>query len=388
MARRPGPCGRGAEARSRRRPPSVGLLLPILLVATGGATAADPQTTLSAFSTDVEELVGNTRGGTVTVIASDHDRLGGSLLGGIWFQAPGCRICVITAEELTGDQFRVQDGPDRTLIARVRARGQGITVLEIAAAPRAQQEAEAATPRAQQEAEAAAPRAEREGAGSDGPLRPPIACCGEFRRGRVVVAVGPARVTLGILERPADGDPGRAQGEQIWFLSSETSGIDRSSVVVDDKGMLMGLTAPAGERAPAAPPASRPSVARRGSPRVEVLSARELFVAANEMLADQPRSALDGRPALGVMLQEVDPALGLHLRLGAGRGVQVTRIAENGPARRAGIRVHDVIVRGNGVEFAGLGSFLEWFDARKRREEVTLEIYQAGRPRTIRVRLD
>jgi hypothetical protein len=40
------------------------------------------------------------------------------------------------------------------------------------------------------------------------------------------------------------------------------------------------------------------------------------------------------------------------------------------------------------VEFAGLGSFLEWFDVRKRGEEVTLEVYQAGRPRTIRVRLD
>jgi S1-C subfamily serine protease len=159
-------------------------------------------------------------------------------------------------------------------------------------------------------------------------------------------------------------------------------------VVVDDKGMLMGLTAPVGERPAAAPPASRPSVAWRASPRVEVLPARELLVAANELLADQPRSAPDGRPALGVMLQDLDPALGLHLRLEAGRGVQVTRIAENGPARRAGIRVHDVIVRGNGVEFAGLGSFLEWFDARKRREEVTLEIYQAGRPRTIRVRLD
>jgi S1-C subfamily serine protease len=88
------------------------------------------------------------------------------------------------------------------------------------------------------------------------------------------------------------------------------------------------------------------------------------------------------------MLQDVDPALGLHLKLGTGRGVQVTRIAENGPARRAGIRVHDVIVRGNGVEFAGLGSFLEWFDHRKRGDEITLEIYQEGSPKKLRVKLD
>src|SRR5579864_3796244 len=60
---------------------------------------------------------------------------------------------------------------------------------------------------------------------------------------------------------------------------------------------------------------------------------------------------------LGVGIQEIDSNRAKELKLPEEAGVEVTRIAPNSPAEKAGIRTGDVVTQYNGQSVSGMDQF-------------------------------
>lgn len=90
---------------------------------------------------------------------------------------------------------------------------------------------------------------------------------------------------------------------------------------------------------------------------------------------------------LGVAIQEIDSNRAKELKLPEETGVEVTRIAPDSPAERAGVKTGDVITQYNGQRVEGMDQFSRTVRETPAGREVKIVIIRNGAPQTLTVKL-
>src|SRR5437868_15368503 len=90
---------------------------------------------------------------------------------------------------------------------------------------------------------------------------------------------------------------------------------------------------------------------------------------------------------LGVGIQEIDSARAKQLKLPDDAGVEVTRIAPDSPAEKAGIKTGDVVTQYNGQRVEGMEQFSRMVRETPAGREVKIAIIRNGAPQIIAVRI-
>lgn len=113
------------------------------------------------------------------------------------------------------------------------------------------------------------------------------------------------------------------------------------------------------------------------------------FLAAQPAPAPRPMEdafrmlMLDGRSFLGVGVAEIDAERSRALKLKDEYGVEVTRIEDDSPASRAGLKVNDVILEYNGQRVEGTEQFVRFVRETPAGRTVKLLVSRAGTAQTI-----
>jgi len=90
---------------------------------------------------------------------------------------------------------------------------------------------------------------------------------------------------------------------------------------------------------------------------------------------------------LGVGIQEIDSNRAKELKLSEEAGVEVTRIAPDSPAEKAGIKTGDVVTQYNGQRVEGMEQFSRMVRETPAGRDVKIGIIRNGAPQTITARL-
>jgi serine protease Do len=100
--------------------------------------------------------------------------------------------------------------------------------------------------------------------------------------------------------------------------------------------------------------------------------------------APAPKVASVGTTSfLGVNLQEIDSARAKTLKLPEEAGVEITRVAADSPAEKAGLKPGDVVMQYNGQRVEGMDQFSRLVHETPAGREVKLQIYRDGAPQTV-----
>src|SRR6185369_11111273 len=86
---------------------------------------------------------------------------------------------------------------------------------------------------------------------------------------------------------------------------------------------------------------------------------------------------------LGIGIQEITAQRAKALKLGEEAGVEVTRVAPDSPADKAGLRVGDVVLQYNGMKVEGLEQLSRLVRETPVGREVKLDIFRNGAPLTL-----
>ncbi|MCU1337401.1 MAG: hypothetical protein JWO19_2982 [Bryobacterales bacterium] len=100
-----------------------------------------------------------------------------------------------------------------------------------------------------------------------------------------------------------------------------------------------------------------------------------------------PRVAVAPGSFLGVAIQEIDSERAKELKLPDDAGVEVTRIAPDSPAEKAGIKTGDVVTQYNGQRVEGMDQFSRMVRETPAGREVKLGIIRNGAPQTITAKI-
>ena len=90
---------------------------------------------------------------------------------------------------------------------------------------------------------------------------------------------------------------------------------------------------------------------------------------------------------LGVGIQEIDANRAKELKLPEEAGVEVTRIAPDSPAEKAGIKTGDVITQYNGQRVEGMDQFSRMVRETPAGREVKVGIIRNGAPQTVTAKI-
>ncbi|MBZ5676662.1 MAG: PDZ domain-containing protein [Acidobacteriia bacterium] len=90
---------------------------------------------------------------------------------------------------------------------------------------------------------------------------------------------------------------------------------------------------------------------------------------------------------LGVGIQEIDSNRAKELKLPEEAGVEVTRIAPDSPAEKAGIKTGDAVMEYNGQRVEGMDQFSRLVRETPAGREVKIGIIRNGAPQTIAVKI-
>ena len=89
---------------------------------------------------------------------------------------------------------------------------------------------------------------------------------------------------------------------------------------------------------------------------------------------------------LGISVLEIDTERAKALSLKEERGVEVTRVEDEGPAAKAGLKVGDVVLEYNGQRVEGVTQFIRMVQETPAGREVKLSISRSGAPQTLSVK--
>ena len=90
---------------------------------------------------------------------------------------------------------------------------------------------------------------------------------------------------------------------------------------------------------------------------------------------------------LGVGIQEIDSNRAKELKLPEEAGVEVTRIAPDSPAEKAGIKTGDVVMQYNGERVEGMDQFSRMVRETPAGREVKIGIIRNGAPQTVTAKI-
>jgi serine protease Do len=90
-----------------------------------------------------------------------------------------------------------------------------------------------------------------------------------------------------------------------------------------------------------------------------------------------------GGTYLGVNLAEVDPNRAKELKLKEDYGVEITRVEDNSPAEKAGVKAGDVVLEYNGQRVEGMEQFGRLVRETPPGREVKLTVSRNGSPQTL-----
>jgi len=91
----------------------------------------------------------------------------------------------------------------------------------------------------------------------------------------------------------------------------------------------------------------------------------------------------ESRSFLGVGVKEIDSERAKALKLKEEYGVEITRVEEDSPAEKAGLKVGDVVLEYNGQRVEGTEQFIRLVRETPTGRNVRLQINRAGAPQTI-----
>jgi C-terminal processing protease CtpA/Prc len=90
------------------------------------------------------------------------------------------------------------------------------------------------------------------------------------------------------------------------------------------------------------------------------------------------------KPRLGVNVEPVAPVLAAQFELSLDVGVVVTRVVPGSPAEKAGIKVHDVVLKIGGAQVTGdVEDFVRLIDSLKSDKPLDIVVLRKGRKHTI-----
>ncbi|MEO5712122.1 MAG: PDZ domain-containing protein [Luteolibacter sp.] len=148
-------------------------------------------------------------------------------------------------------------------------------------------------------------------------------------------------------------------------------------------GLAVALAAPA--FALEAPADNSPPPPAVNSPAADAPAIKPLRFdppAAQKNLPEAPATAF-----LGIVTSDVPEVLSEHLDLKADEGIIVRSLMPDGPAAKAGITVHDVILRVADQAINSPADISKCVEAQKPGDKVTLEIIHKGKPAKVDVNL-
>lgn len=94
-------------------------------------------------------------------------------------------------------------------------------------------------------------------------------------------------------------------------------------------------------------------------------------------------AGVESRSYLGVGVQEVDSERAKTLKLKEERGVEITRVEDESPAAKAGLKVADVVLEYNGERVEGTEQFIRLVRETPAGRNVKLLVHRAGAPVTL-----
>src|SRR5215472_4084924 len=97
--------------------------------------------------------------------------------------------------------------------------------------------------------------------------------------------------------------------------------------------------------------------------------------------------ATAGGSFLGVGLKEIDSDRAKELKLREESGVEITRVEENSPAAKAGLKVADVVLQYNGQRVEGIEQFSRFVHETPPGREVKLTVSRDGNLQAIAARI-
>lgn len=95
--------------------------------------------------------------------------------------------------------------------------------------------------------------------------------------------------------------------------------------------------------------------------------------------------AYESQKYIGVYCNELNPELAEHFGAKQGTGLIVSKLTENGPAEKAGLKVGDVIIRVDGKQVESRNDLIDLVQAKKKGDKVKLEILRDKKPMTIEI---
>jgi len=90
---------------------------------------------------------------------------------------------------------------------------------------------------------------------------------------------------------------------------------------------------------------------------------------------------------LGVRIRDINPEMADALGIKTARGVLVSEVSKSGPARKAGLKAGDVIIRVDGREMESANELLNAIAMLGSDKKITLRIFRDGREQNIEVKL-
>jgi len=95
-----------------------------------------------------------------------------------------------------------------------------------------------------------------------------------------------------------------------------------------------------------------------------------------------------GGSFLGVGIKEIDSARAKELKLREEAGVEITRVEEDSPAAKAGLKVGDVVLQFNGQHIEGMEQFSRFVRETPPGREVRLTVSRDGNTQTITAKVE
>lgn len=98
--------------------------------------------------------------------------------------------------------------------------------------------------------------------------------------------------------------------------------------------------------------------------------------------------SLEMRKYIGIYPDELNPELAAYFGIKEGTGIIITKLTENGPAQKAGLKVGDVIVRVDGKRVESRNDLIDLIQDKKKGDKVKVEFLRDKKPMTLDIAVE